>query len=44
MADKNGDINEEKHLIELPREVFQEEFAEQEKISETLLVFQQNHS
>ena len=38
MADKNNKINEEKRLIELIRMVFEEEFAQQEKTSQTILV------
>ena len=38
MADKNTKINDEKRLIELIREVFKEEFTQQEKASQTLLV------
>ena len=33
MADKNWKTNDEKHLTELIRKVFKEEFAEQENIS-----------
>ena len=38
MAGKNSKINDKKRLTELIKKVFKEEFAQQEKTSQTLLV------
>ena len=38
MVDRSNKINDEKRLIELIRKVFKEEFAQQEKTYQTVLV------